>query len=492
MTFNQTLPNWLMQRAYLTPDRIALAFGDREISFYQLHSQVMNTAARLQTLGIKRGTKVAILSHNSVEMIELIHSLNYLGAMTVLLNTRLTSKELIWQLTDADVEHVLVESALAVRLEGQATLSTVVFDTIYELEAATDQLSILSEFQLEEPNTIMYTSGTTGSPKGVIHTYGNHYWSAIGSALNLGIHQDDCWLACVPFFHVSGLSILMRSVIYGMKVIVHDQFDPIRVNRAILEEKVTMISVVSVMLQQMLHQLEEMNEHYPSSLRCILLGGGPAPKSLLEKSKDKKIPVYQTYGMTETASQIVTLSPEYSLSKLGSAGKPLFHSQLKIIQNGQEQPPLMPGEIVVKGPTVTSGYYKREDATAEAINHGWFSTGDIGYLDHEGFLYVLDRRKDLIISGGENIYPAEIEGVLLAHPMIKDAGVIGIEDEKWGQIPVAFLVGEELSADELQSYCIERLARYKVPKRFYFATELPRNATKKLQRHKLLSLLPKE
>jgi O-succinylbenzoic acid--CoA ligase len=280
----------------------------------------------------------------------------------------------------------------------------------------------------------------------------------------------------------------MKSVIYGMTVLIHD-FDPKQINRAIQEEKVTVISVVTTMLQQMVKELEKSGESYPASLRCVLLGGGPAPKPLLETSKSLSIPVYQTYGMTETASQIITLSPEYSLSKLGSAGKPLFHSQVKIIQNEKEQPVMEPGEIVVKGPTVTEGYYNRIEATTSSIKKGWLSTGDIGYLDEDGFLYVLDRRKDLIISGGENIYPAEIESVLLSHPSLDDAGVIGKFDEKWGQVPVAFVVGQSLTSEEVREYCMEKLARYKVPTEVYFVSELPRNATNKLQRHKLISLL---
>jgi O-succinylbenzoic acid--CoA ligase len=489
MSYNQTVPNWLMQRAYLTPERIALKIGEREISFNQLHNQVLQTARRLHTLGVKKGSKVGLLSHNSVEMIEIIHAIKYLGGVTVLLNTRLTNSELLWQLNDSEVGFVFVESSLANALLAVASIPVISLDSLYEMEASSVPLFIQEEFYLDEADTIMYTSGTTGLPKGVIHTYGNHYWSAIGSALNLGLQQEDCWLACVPFFHVSGLSILMRSVIYGMKVIVHEQFNPIRVNKSLLEENVSIISVVSTMLQQMIQQLEKTNVHYPSSLRCILLGGGPAPKPLLEKCKDYSLPVYQTYGMTETASQIVTLSPEYSLSKLGSAGKPLFHSQLKIIHDGKEQLRLEHGEIVVKGPTVTSGYFNRQDATNSSIQNGWLHTGDIGYLDEEGFLYVLDRRKDLIISGGENIYPAEIESALLSHPNVKDAGVIGKQDEKWGQIPVAFVVCDHLTAEEIQSYCLERLARYKVPKLIYFASELPRNATNKLQRHKLQQLV---
>ncbi|WP_246941485.1 o-succinylbenzoate--CoA ligase [Bacillus pinisoli] len=485
----QVVPNWLMQRAYLTPNRVAIKVGDREITFEELHNQVLQTARRLYSLGIHKGTKVGLLSNNSMEMIELIHAIKYVGGITVLLNTRLTSQEISWQLEDSGATYLFAESSLSTKVDNGNNIQIISFDALYDIEPCTEA-EIQQEFSLLEYDTIMYTSGTTGRPKGVLHTYGNHYWSAIGSALNLGIHQNDSWLACVPFFHVSGLSILMRSVIYGMKVVILEQFSPSIVNRMIIKENISMISVVSTMLFQMVEHLEHENLHYADSLRCVLLGGGPAPKSLLEKSKSLNIPVFQTYGMTETASQLVTLSPEYSLSKLGSAGKPLFHSQVRIINEGKEQPPFQPGEIVVKGPTVTSGYYNRMEATKESIKEGWLYTGDIGYLDEEGFLFVLDRRKDLIISGGENIYPAEIEGVLLSHTNVKEAGVIGIEDEKWGQVPVAFVVGDQLTYEELEKYCLDQLAKYKVPRSFYFVQELPRNATNKLQRHKLLELVP--
>jgi O-succinylbenzoic acid--CoA ligase len=488
MTQEQTIPNWLMQRAFLTPDRVAISLEDREITFRELHERAVETAGRLHSLGVKRNTTVAVLSQNSVEMVELLHAIKYIGAVTVLLNTRLTISELDWQMQDANVEFMFVGNKLADELSNNSVAKVHSFGSLFKTVPFTNSLEIQQEFDLTKHDTIMYTSGTTGFPKGVIHTYGNHYWSAVGSALNLGIHQDDCWLACVPFFHVSGLSILMKSVIYGMSIIIQD-FDPKQINRAIQEEKVTIISVVTTMLQQMVKELEKTGEYYPESLRCILLGGGPAPKVLLETSKSLSIPVYQTYGMTETASQIITLSPEYSLSKLGSAGKPLFHSQVKIILDEKEQPAMKPGEIVVKGPTVTMGYYNRSDATVSSIQNGWLSTGDIGYLDREGFLYVLDRRKDLIISGGENIYPAEIEGVLLSHPSIDEAGVVGKSHDKWGQVPVAFVVGQKTATEEVQEYCMGKLARYKVPVEVYFVSELPRNATNKLQRHKLISLL---
>jgi O-succinylbenzoic acid--CoA ligase len=224
----------------------------------------------------------------------------------------------------------------------------------------------------------------------------------------------------------------------------------------------------------------------------MLAGGGPVPKSLLEECQTRQIPVYQTYGMTETSSQVVTLTPEHSMKKLGSAGKPLFSCQIKIVKDGKECLANEEGEILVKGPNITKGYWKRAEATAEAIQDGWLHTGDQGYKDNDGFLFVLDRRSDLIISGGENVYPAEIEAILLSHPKIKDAGVVGVEDEKWGQTPYAFVVlYQELSKVELVEYCKERLAAYKVPKDFNIMKELPRNASNKLLRRELKDWLNK-
>ncbi len=218
----------------------------------------------------------------------------------------------------------------------------------------------------------------------------------------------------------------------------------------------------------------------------MLLGGGPAPIHLLEQCKQKGIPVFQSYGMTETSSQIVTLAPEYSLEKIGSAGKALFPSQLRIEVDGRQAAANEAGEIVVFGPNVTKGYWNRLDATEQSIQAGWLHTGDIGYLDEEGFLYVLDRRSDLIISGGENVYPAEIESVLSSHPAVFEAGVRGVDDEKWGQVPLAFVVlKEEVTEQQLLAYCRDHLASYKIPREIVFCPELPRNGANKLLRREL-------
>ena len=305
--------------------------------------------------------------------------------------------------------------------------------------------------------------------------------------LNLGLSAEDRWLACLPLFHVGGLAILLRSVIYGTAIILHETFDPQAVNQAIDEQQVTIISVVSVMLRRMLEARG--SRPYPASLRCVLLGGGPAPQELLEDCARRGVPVVQTYGLTEAASQVATLSPAEALRKLGSAGKSLLPTEVSVVREGLAVPAGQVGEIVVRGPTVTPGYLDQPEATAQALQGGWLHTGDLGYLDEEGYLYVLDRREDLIISGGENVYPAEIENVLRAHPAVEEAGVTSQPDARWGQVPVAFVKmrpGFSLTESELEAYCAARLARYKLPARFHFVEALPRNAAGKLLRRQLL------
>jgi o-succinylbenzoate---CoA ligase len=279
----------------------------------------------------------------------------------------------------------------------------------------------------------------------------------------------------------------MRSVIYGISTIIHQKFDPVAVNKAICEDNVSIISVVAVMLQRMLAAVDTA---YSPTLRCVLLGGGPAPRPLLEDCMHRNIPVVQTYGLTEACSQAVTLAPADSLRKLGSAGRPLSPVQLRILHNGQPTLPHQAGEIFLKGPTITPGYVDRPDATAAAFSDGWLATGDIGYLDDEGYLYVLDRRSDLIISGGENIYPAEIEAMLMTHPDVLEAGVCGRDDREWGQVPIAFIrmrSESTVSVEEVMSYVQQRLARYKQPRAIYLADQLPRTSSGKLLRRKLRS-----
>ncbi len=491
------MPDWLRHRAATTPDRLAILAGDERWTFVEFDQRVTRTARRLAGLGVRPDDRVATLLRNSHHAVEIIHAVGRVGAVLVPLNFRLTAREIAWQLTDVQ-PRLLVSDAYTAALAGEAarSLPELPRATISGESPGVSQLSREPELDvplrervaLDDPHSIIYTSGTTGQPKGVLLSYGNHWWSAIGSALNLGTHQDDRWLACLPLFHVGGLAILMRSLIYGIPAIIHESFDPVAVNRSIDEDGVTIISVVSTMLRRMLDARGR--RPYPSALRCVLLGGGPAPRDLLETCARQAIPVVQTYGLTETASQVATLSPEAALCKLGSAGKPLFPNEVRIDRDGSVPPTNEPGEILVRGPVVAAGYTERPEATAYAFRDGWLHTGDLGYLDQDGYLYVLDRRDDLIITGGENVYPAEVEAALLALPGVEDAGVIGVPDTEWGQAVVAAVrltSGVTLTEEQIRTACRARLAGYKVPVRFRFIDALPRNAGGKLSRRALRS-----
>lgn len=486
----QTIPNPILKRVSLTPERTMLLFEKRKYTFKEIFELAHIKARQLQNYGVKKGDYVSVLLHNHVDTVVAFLSLQLLGGVAVVLNNRLTAEELDWQINDSKSIIVLTEERFKDKTKSLHISIPILFKE--EMESAPfEEPTIQEEVHLDDVCTVMYTSGTTGNPKGVLQTYGNHWWSATGSALNLGLHQDDSWLCMVPLFHISGFSILMRSMIYGMKVVLEESFNEQTTFRLIHEERVTIMSVVTTMLSRLIEALDE--ERFPPHFRCMLLGGGPAPLRILETCVEKGIPVFQSYGMTETSSQIVTLSPEYSISKLGSAGKALFPSQLKILdEKGREALSHQSGEILVKGPNVTIGYLNREEETRKQMIDGWLKTGDIGYLDEEGFLYVQDRRTDLIISGGENIYPAEIEGVLTTHSAIIDAGVIGVDDEVWGQIPVAFVQKKgDLTEDEVIIFCSEKLAKYKCPRQIYFIDNIPRNASKKLLRRELRKLLEK-
>lgn len=499
---NMVVPEWLSWQAQRVPNRQALATSDATFTFQQLCAAADRLARQLIAFGVASGDRVATLLPNSYTMVLAVHAVSRIPAVLVPLNTRLSPAELAPQLAEASPRVLLTNQTLLAHAQAALEQATthgleqscriVLADT-----ADADALSVpLLETAPEAPatvqrtvdlnavHTIVYTSGTTGRPKGVMLTYGNHWWNAIGSALNLGVTPEDCWLLCMPLFHVGGISILFRSVIGGFRVLVHERFDTEAVNAAIDRGDVTMISVVSTMLWRMLRARGE--RPFPPSLRVILLGGGPAPRPLLEACARLGAPVVQTYGLTETASQVVTLAPEDALRKLGAAGKPLYPNALRILGKRGEATPGEVGEILVRGPVVTPGYFQQPERTAAAFQDGWLRTGDLGYLDEDGYLYVLDRREDLIVTGGENVYPAEVEAVLLAHPAVADACVVGVPDPEWGQRVVAAVQlhpDAQLDAAALQAWCRDRLAGYKVPRDIRFVAALPRTASGKLRRH---------
>lgn len=488
------IADWLAHRAAVMPDRIALVAGERDVrrswSFAALDADVTLLARRLAALGVAPGARVASLA-SGADAAMLVHAMPRLGATLVPLNTRLGDAELEWQIGDCGAE-LLVTDARSVergaRLHARAPWLCVVCagDTDHATIASIDSVEPThAALRLHHPAdhvlAIIYTSGTTGRPKGAMLTVGNFWWSAVGSALNLGTLAHDRWLAVLPLFHVGGMSIVTRAAIYGITAIVHDAFDAEAVNRAIDEEGVTMVSLVAVTLQRTLDARGD--RPFPASLRSVLLGGGPAPRPLLERCAARGVPVVQTYGLTETTSQIATLAPEDALRRLGSAGKPLYPNELRIAPGDTGD---RSGEILVRGPVVMAGYVNQPEATARALADGWLHTGDVGRLDDDGYLYVLDRRDDLVVTGGENVYPAEVEAVLLAHPVVVEAGVIGASDPEWGQRVVAVVRLRDSAAvepDALRHFCRERIASYKVPREIRVTVEpLPRTASGKLQR----------
>jgi O-succinylbenzoic acid--CoA ligase len=449
-------PDWLRQRAASTPRRTALVAGDIAWSFAELDARVDAAAAALFARGVKPEQRIGIRAANSAGFVVAVHALMRVGAVLVPINTRLTEPEVVWQTADAQLGAVLNDQ------------------DVDELASARPSTTVAPErrFAHEAWHSIIYTSGTTGRPKGAVLSYGNYWWSATASALNLGLLPNDTWLACLPLFHVGGLSILLRSVTCGMTALVQPRFDAVEVNRAIEEQGVSIVSVVSTMLDRMLSVRGE--RPYPSTLRCVLLGGGPAPLPLLERAAAMGVPVVQTYGLTETASQLTTLAPEDAIPKLGSAGKPLMGCEIRIGDSD---------EILVRGPNVSAGYLHGSSRKDDA---DWFHTGDLGRMDADGYLYVLDRRDDLIVSGGENVYPAEVEAALLGHPAVAEAGVVGVADPEWGRSVMAFVVAQsEVSCEELIVFCRQRLAGYKVPRSIEFREALPRNAAGKLLRREL-------
>ncbi len=315
-------------------------------------------------------------------------------------------------------------------------------------------------------------------------THGNHWWNAIASLLNIDSRDDDRWLLCLPPHHVGGLSILLKSLIYGVSVVAHDGFDAEAVNRAIDDESISMVSVVSTMLSRMLHLRNF--QPYPASLRCVLLGGGPIPSGLSEQCMAAGVPIAPTYGLTETASQAATLRPSEVAQHPGSAGKPLFPIEMVVETDSGLGASNQAGEILVRGQSVSSGYCNQ--AADDAWRDGWFHTGDIGSIDADGYLYVYDRRSDLIVTGGENVFPADVESVLSRHPGIVEVAVFGVPDPEWGQAVIAAIVphdGYDASLEEIRGFVGESLAPYQIPKMILVLSELPKTASGKLLRSRL-------
>ena len=471
--------DWIAAAARRFPDREALRVGDEAFTYAELDQRVGGAAKALRERGVGPGGRVATLLPNGLASALMPHAALRLGAVLVPISTRLSGAEIRWML-DRGKPVLLVADDVS-REAGSLEVPRLAPDELLVPRAARDDEH--GHPDAGSPLAIIYTSGTTGRPKGAVLTVGNFAASAAASAAILGVHEDDRWLAVLPLFHVGGLSILLRSAMQGTGVVVHERFDADAVNRAIDEGGITIASLVAVMLERVLDARGD--RPFPKRFRCALVGGGPVSRPLLERCLRAKMPIAPTYGLTEAASQVATLLPAEAAKHAGAAGRALPGTQLRI--DGSDE-----GEILVSGPTVMAGYLDDPDATSKAIRDGWLHTGDIGYLDDDGFLFVLDRRDDLIVTGGENVYPAEVEGVLASHPDVEEVAVVGTADATWGQRVTAIIrLAPNARADSaaLERFCRERLAGFKVPRELRFVSEpLPRTASGKLQRSRLRDL----
>lgn len=485
--------DWLAQRAQRAPDQLALLTDDVHWTFADLHRRAAAAATLLASHGVGQGDRVAVLARNCPAFVLALHAVPRAGAALAPLNLRLAPPELRGQLAAvaprlllADADHLALAERLAREAGGITPLPLHALDVDPPPAALLPPLPIAAATL----HSIVFTSGSGGRPKGVMLSHGNLHAAAVASAQRLDTRAGDRWLACLPLFHVGGLAIPIRSAVSGFAVVLHPAFDAAAANRAIDEQGVTVVSLVSVMLERLLRARG--GRPVPAAFRCALLGGGPAPLSLIDACVALGLPLAPSYGLTEAASQVATLLPSETPHKRGAAGRPLPGVRLRISgDGGRDLGPHQPGEILLQGPTVMAGYYGEPAASARALAGGWLHTGDIGWLDEDGYLSLLGRRDALIISGGENVAPAEVEAVLEAHPAVAEAGVIGLPDPQWGQRPAALVVLHDAAAADaaaLQAFCAERLAAYKRPAQIRFLAALPRSATGKLQRARLRDL----
>jgi O-succinylbenzoic acid--CoA ligase len=478
--------DWLATRADATPAATALAAaGDVEdaATYADLNERVEVVAGRLAATGVGVDDSLAVCAGTRAEFVPLVHAAQRLGAVLVPLDARATGEELSDRLERVDPDALVcereTETAAAAAIDGLGTDA----DLLSLDEPATDAEALsavrpepfdLPEWELSDPLVVLFTSGTTGDPDAVVLTLGNVLASATASAFRLGLRPDDCWHVPLPMYHMGGLAPVYRSVLYGTALSVQRGFDPAATLSALRAADATAVSLVPTMLERLLEA------GTLPDLRFVLLGGAVCPAALLERAHERGVPVAPTYGMTEAASQIATARPEEARDRPESVGNPVMFAEVTVVDDaGAVCDPGERGELVVSGPMVTPGYLDAE-RTAEAFCSRGLRTGDLGHRDAGGRLYVHGRADDLIVTGGENVDPAEVADALRAHPAVEACAVVGLPDDEWGQRVAALVVGEsvaDVSAAAIRDHCRERLAGYKLPRAVAFADELPRTAS---------------
>ena len=457
----------------------------------------------LAALGIAQRDRVAFLGFNQPMFFFAMFAAARLGAIFVPLNFRLTGPELAFMIEDCAASVLIVDADHRPVIEPQrerlkSLRAVLAAEDVAHWTEATAPATEPVRVGEDDVALIMYTSGTTGRPKGAMLTHGNIWWNNANGMHTLDCLADDVTLTAAPVFHIGGLNVTtLLAWQKGALVVLHRTFDPDRALADIAANKVTTMFGVPAMFLFMA-QHPAFAETDLSSLRLLCVGGAPCPVPLLKAYLARGVSMQQGYGLTETAPMVSFLAPEYALSKVGSSGKPPMFVEARIVDSSGRtiEAPRTQGEIVVRGPNVTPGYWGMPEATALAIDKdGWHRTGDAGFFDEEGFLTISDRIRDMIITGGENVYPAEVESALMRHPAIAEVAVIGERDEQWGEGVVAIAAlkaGQSLTIDELREFAGSELARFKLPRRLEIVPALPRNATGKILKYQLRETFAKK
>ncbi|MFJ9387344.1 long-chain fatty acid--CoA ligase [Nocardioides sp. NPDC101246] len=492
--------SWPARRARMTPGARAFVQDDAVVTYAEVDRLVEAVAHGLRARGVAPGDRVAFLGLNSIELAVTLFATARLGAVFLPLNTRLAPPELAWILTDAEPA-LLVHAAdfdAAVSAEPVAALGLPSHRFTAAGGHGLDRLAVPGEERidvevgLDDVFMIQYTSGTSGRPKGVMLTHGNIAWNAFNLLVDVDVRSDEIALVTAPLFHTAALNqVLLPTFLKGGMSLIAARFDPAAAIATIERERVTLLFGVTSMYQALAQEPTWASADL-DSLRSALSGGAPIPRTLLDTWQSRGLHIIQGYGLTEASPGTTMLRAGDGLDKLGSAGTPCFFTDVRVVApGGEDAAPGRAGEVHVSGPNVTPGYWHNGAATEAAFDGPWLRTGDVAVLDDDGFLYVVDRVKDMFISGGENVFPAEVEQALYTHPDVAEAAVIGVPDERWGEVGRAVVVrhpDSALTQDDLLEHLDGRLARYKIPKLVVFVDEIPHNASGKLLKSRVREL----
>jgi fatty-acyl-CoA synthase len=491
------LGRWIRDRARTTPERVAIDYDGRHVTYAELDVRSDRLAADLLAAGLKRGDRVATLTGNSPEHVEAFFACAKAGFVLVPLSWRLSPVELAYQLDDSEPAVFLVEDEYAELADATLAEASVRPERRRVGEVLGGEGRVAADVADDDPLFLIYTSGTTGKPKGALLTHANCFWTNVSFDLGTGMAGDDVALQLLPQFHCGGWNVQPLLTWWkGGTVVLERTFDAERCLRLVAEKRVTTLMGVPA-IYLFMAQEPGFDDADLSSVRRAVVGGAPMPEALLETWHARGIDIVQGYGLTEAAPNVLCLPAEDAVRKLGFAGKPYPYVEvaLRDPESGRLLDGTGAGELVVRGPNVFAGYWRNPEASAAATADGWLLTGDVAERDEEGYYRICARLKDMYISGGENVYPAEVESVLHEHPAVADAAVIAVADERWGEAGIAAVVvaeGHEVDEDELIEHCRTRLARFKVPRGVRFVDELPRSGMGKVLKDELRGLIVEE